>query len=86
MSRQFPPYPQDDDRSYDARYKIEQITGPFKIDIQQVTDERAGITADDTDNEIQAASFSLAAHYPVGNVTNQKPRNNGPCRKLCNVS
>ena len=50
-----------------------------------MTDESAGITADDAHDEIHATTLALAAHQAVGDISDEDARDDGPRREICYV-
>ena len=79
LSEDFFPYPEDDDWADDTENEVLGIAASCQLDIKQSSDERAHITACNTDDDIHATSFAFATHDAVCNVTNKQTRQDGPC-------
>jgi hypothetical protein len=48
-----------------------------------MADKGADITANDTNNQVHAATFAFTTHNAVGNVAYQDACENRPGRKIC---
>ena len=68
---QFLPNPQYRYGTNYAEDEVGKIPLAQQFYIQQITDEGAGIAADDTDDQIHAASLAFTAHNAVGNVADE---------------
>ena len=68
---QFLPNPQDRNCTNYAENEVGKIALAQQFYVQQITDKCAGIAADDTYEQVHAASLTLTAHNTVGNVADE---------------
>jgi hypothetical protein len=68
---QFLPNPQDRNCTNYAEDEVGKIALAQQFYVQQITDKSAGIAANDTYEQVHAASLTLTAHNTVGNVADE---------------
>ena len=85
LVKQFLPDPQYGNSPDYAEHEISEITLPQQFYVQQMTDERADVATDDTDNQVHTAPFALTTHNAVGHVADEKTCKYRPGCKISNM-
>ena len=62
-----------------------EVTRTQQLHVEQRTDKRSCITADDANDKVHATSLALATHDAVGNIANDDACDDGPRRELCQM-
>ena len=85
LIKQFLPDPQYGNSPDYAEYEIGKIAFPQQFYVQQMTDERADVATDDTDDKVHAAALTFATHNTIGNVSHQNTCEYRPSCKICDM-
>ena len=82
QSKQFLPKPQHSNCTDNAEDEVGEIAFTKQFYVQQMADESTGITTNDANDKIHAASFALTAHDAIGNITNKNASQDRPGGKI----
>ena len=85
LAEEFFPEPEDGDGTQDAEDEVGEIVFPCELDVEDVADKGAGITANDAHDEVHTTAFALTTHDAVGYISNKDTCENGPGREICYV-
>ena len=85
LAEEFFPDPEDGDGTQDAEDEVSEIIFACELDVEDVADKGAGITANDAHDEVHATAFALTTHDAVGYISNKDTCENGPGREICYV-
>ena len=85
LSEEFLPEPENGDGTENTEDEVGDVAFAKQLYFQEVADGGADIAAYDANDEIDDASFALAAHDAVGKIADKDTCEYRPCREICEM-